>query len=219
MNSGKAAGENGLLPELLKCNDVDLMKYVHNLFVAVWKEEEVPKEWHDALLVPVPKKGELTKCDNWRGSSILDTMGKLFGKVLQKRLQELAEELLSDSQCGFCNGRGCVDQIFSVRQLLEKTIEHQSKLFMFFVDSRKAYNSIPRCALWKILGHYGIPEVMVNLLRSLHDGMEAEVTVSSFTSPSFSVTNGLHQGCIIAPILFALYLNWVIECWWGRCKV
>jgi len=64
-----------------------------------------------------------------------------------------------------------------------------------------------------------MPEVMVNLLRLLHDAMEAEITVSSFTSPSFSVTNGLHQGCIIAPILFALYLNWVIECWWGRCKV
>ena len=101
VNSGKAAGENGLLPELLKCCDVDLMKYVHDLFVVVWKEEEVPKEWRDALLVPVPKKGDLTKCDNWRGSSLLDIMGKLFGKVLQKRLQELAEELLSDLQCGF----------------------------------------------------------------------------------------------------------------------
>ena len=72
VNSGKAAGKNGLLPELLKCCDVDLMKYVHNLFVVVWKEEEVPKEWHEALLVPVPKKGDLTKCDNWRGSSLFD---------------------------------------------------------------------------------------------------------------------------------------------------
>ena len=165
------------------------MKYVHNLFVTAWKEEEVL--WHDALLVPVPKKGELTKCDNWRGSSILDIMDKLFDKVFQKRLQELGEELLSDSQYGFRSGRGCVDQIFSARQLLEKTIEHQSKLFMLFVDLGKAYNSIPRCALWKILGHYGIPEVMdLNLLRSdsLRDGMEAEVTVRIAL---------LHQHCLL----------------------
>ena len=56
----------------------------------------MPKEWLDALVVPVPKKRDLTNCDNWRGISLLDIMGKLFGKVLQKRLQELAEELLSD---------------------------------------------------------------------------------------------------------------------------
>jgi len=59
---------------------------------------------------------------------------------------------------------------------------------------------------------------MINLLRSLHDGMAAEVTISSFTSPSFSITNRLCQGCTIAPTLFALYLNQVIECWRDFCK-
>ena len=110
----------------MKCCDVDLIKYVHDLFVVVWEEEEVPKEWRNSLLVPVPKKGDLKKCDNWRGSSLLDIMGKLFDKVLQRRLQELAEELLSDLQCDFCSGRECVYLIFSARQLLQKkkTIEH-----------------------------------------------------------------------------------------------
>jgi len=128
--------------ELLKCCYVDLMKYIHNLFVVVWEEKEVPKEWRDALPVPVPKKGDLTKCDNWRGISLLDIMGKLFGKVLQRRLQELAKGLLSDSQCGFYSGRGSVNLTFSARQLLEKTIEHWSKLYMLFVDSSKTYDSV-----------------------------------------------------------------------------
>jgi len=54
----------------------------------------------------MPKKGDLTKWNNWRGISLLDIMGKLFGKVLQRRLQELAEGLL---QCGFHSGRGCMN--------------------------------------------------------------------------------------------------------------
>ena len=45
MNSGKAAGKNGLLPELLKCCDDDLIKYVNDLFVVVWEEEEVPRRF------------------------------------------------------------------------------------------------------------------------------------------------------------------------------
>ena len=54
------------------------------------------------MLVLVPKKGDITKCDNWRGISLLDTMGKLFGKVLRRRHQELADELLSNLR--FCSG-------------------------------------------------------------------------------------------------------------------
>ena len=58
------------------------------------------EEWHDALLVAVFKKGDLLQCDNWRGISLLDTMGKLFGNY-KRKLQELAEEVLSNSQYGF----------------------------------------------------------------------------------------------------------------------
>jgi len=112
-----AAGKNGLLPEL-KCCDVDLLKYICDLFVVVWEEEEAPKEWHDALLESVPRKWNITKCDNWRGISLLDIMGNFFGKILQRRYQELADNLLSDLQ--FSSGTICVDFIFNAQQLLEK---------------------------------------------------------------------------------------------------
>jgi len=59
VTSGKAVGKNGLLPELLKCCDDDLIKYVHDSFIAIWEGEEVPKEWCDALLVPVPWSNRL----------------------------------------------------------------------------------------------------------------------------------------------------------------
>ena len=55
----------------------------------------------------------------------------------------LAEEVLSESQYGFRSGRGCIDLIFGARQLLEKTVEHQSKLFLLFIDLKKAYDSVP----------------------------------------------------------------------------
>ena len=68
--------------------------------------------------------------------------------VLNDRLQLVVEETVSDFQCGFRAGRGRVDMIFCIRQLLEKAIEHNTKLLLLFVDLRKAYDSVPRVALW-----------------------------------------------------------------------
>ena len=144
-------------------------------------------------------------------------VGKLFAKVIQKRLQGVVEDVVSDSQCGFRKGRGCTDMIFCARQLVEKTREHNSKVFMLFVDLKKAYDSIPRQALWLVLQKYGIPLVIINLIQSLHEGMKAEVSVSGGTTPAIEVNNGLRQGCTIAPTLFNLYFNMVTTCWRDRC--
>ena len=81
---------------------------------AVWREKCVPQDWQDAILVSVPKKGNLHFCDNWRGIALLDVVGKLVGRVIQNRLQKLAECVLPELQCGFRRGRGCTVMIFVV---------------------------------------------------------------------------------------------------------
>ena len=208
---GKAGGMNGLLPDVLKCCGGALLDYILTFFQTVQEVRCVPSEWRDALLVPVPKKGDLSCYDNWRGISLLDVMGKLFARVLNDRLQLVVEEAVSDLQCGFRAGRGCVDMTFCVRQLVEKAIEHNTKLFLLFVDLRKAYDSVLRAALWCTLQKYGVPDVMIELIRSLHDGMSATVTVGGGRFEPFLVQNGLHQECTIAPTLFILYFGLVID--------
>ena len=108
--------------------------------------------------------------------------------------------------------------IFCARQLMEKAREHNTTLYLLFIDLRKAYDSIPREALWQVLRKYGIPPTLVNIIRSLHDGMKTEVTMDGATTPEIEVTNGLRQGCTIAPTLFNLYFNFVIELWRKRSQ-
>ena len=136
-------------------------------------------------------------------------MGKLFTKVIQVRLQKVAEKVLPDSQRGFRRDRGCVDMIYSARQLMEKTKEHSTKFFMLFVDLRKAYDSVPQQALWLVSQKYGIPPTLVNLIKSLHEDMAAEVRVDGATSPGIKVTNGLRQGCTIVPTLTCTSTWWL----------
>ena len=84
------------------------------------------------------KKGDLSLCDNWRGIALLDVVGKLVARVLQEHLQNIAEDELPESQCGFRAGRSCTDMIFTTHKLVEKSWEHRGKVFLSFIDLRKA---------------------------------------------------------------------------------
>ena len=69
MKNGKMGGHSGILPEMVKaarCVD-EFMDALLALVHRVWLEGKVPQDWRDAVLVPIPKKGDLTRCDNWRG--------------------------------------------------------------------------------------------------------------------------------------------------------
>ena len=72
----------------------------------------------------------MSVCDNWRGISLLDVMGKLFARVINDKLHAAVEDSVADSQCGFRAGRGYGDLIYCVCQLVEKTIIHRSKTFI-----------------------------------------------------------------------------------------
>ena len=76
LKSGKAGGDSGILPEMVKAASCEegLFHFLMDLMHAAWCEWRVPKEWSDAVLVPRRKKGDLGKCDNWRGISLLDVL-------------------------------------------------------------------------------------------------------------------------------------------------
>ena len=139
LKNGKAGGISGIRPEILKvaCQSPGFMDRLLDLVHTTWKEQSVPEDWTDAVLIPIPKKGDLFNCDNWRGISLLDVVGKVIARILQDCLQQLAEEELPESQCGFRKGKGCSDMIFGVRQVVEKSWEHRSKNSSFLSLSER----------------------------------------------------------------------------------
>ena len=123
----KAVGINGILPKMVKACSDELLVYLLDLFSSIWVRESVPQEWRNASLVAVPKKGDLSSCDNWHGISLLDVVGSnVFAKIVQQRLQAIVKEEVADSQCGFQCNCGCIDMILCVNQLIEKAVDHKS---------------------------------------------------------------------------------------------
>lgn len=218
MRSGKAGGQNGILPELLLYGGHTLWGRLLRVMQDMWLEGVVVQEWRDAVVVPIPKKGDLRYCDNWRGISLLDVAGKVFARLIQQRLQTVAEEVVPESQCGFRKERGCVDMIFAARQLIEKCYEHDESLFILFIDLRKAYDSVPRSALWRVLENYGVPPMMLSVIKSFHHDMTAVVRVDKVLTDPFGVNCGLRQGCTLAPTLFSMYFAAVVDSWRQECS-
>ena len=212
----KAGGKSGILPELVIHGGPELWGRILKLMEQVWEDGEVVSAWRDAVIFPIPKKGDLRCCDNWRGISLLDVVGKIMARILKERLEVVADRILPESQCGFRKGRGCIDMIFVARQLIEKVKEHNEALYILFVDLKKAYNSIPRQLLWKVLEKCGVPPRMLAVVKSFHEGMHAEVRIGSDTTEKFEVRNGLRQGCTIAPLLFNIYFSGVVANWRGE---
>ena len=146
---------------------------------SVWQQKEVQREWVDAIIVPIPN---LRSCDNWRGIALPEVVGKVAARVIQGKLQRLAQRELLDSQCGFRN------------------------------------DSVPRDALWKAMRKLGVPEVLVEIVKSFHEGMEARVRVGDKLLDEIEVRIGLRQGCTMASTLFNLYACVVAERWFERVK-
>ena len=97
-----------------------------------------------------------------------------------------------------------MDIIFTARQLQEKCQEQRCDLYTTFVDLSKAFNTVSRDGLWKKLAKYGCPEKFISIVQQFHDDMRAHVQDNGDISEAFAVTNGVKQGCVLAPILFYL---------------
>ena len=81
---GKAGGKNVIMPDLVAFGGVELQERLLQVISDVWGQQIVVSDWRDAEVVPIPKKGDLHDCDNWRGISLLDTVGKVFTRILQE---------------------------------------------------------------------------------------------------------------------------------------
>nr|VZI29243.1 unnamed protein product [Spirometra erinaceieuropaei] len=206
LSNGKAPGSDAIPAEVYKHGGPQLMNHLTALFQEMWRQGEVPQDFKDATIVHLYKrKGNRQVCDNHRGISLLNIAGKIFARILLNRLNSHLEQgLLPESQCGIRRHRGTTDMIFAARQLQEKCQEMLTHLYSAFVDLTKAFDTVNREGLWKIMQKFGCPERFTQMVRQLHDGMMARVTDNGAVSEAFAVTNGVKQGCVLAPTLFSL---------------
>jgi len=180
----------------------------------VFHREVFPKSWARGLIFPIFKGGtneERYDPKKYRGITLLSVLGKIYASVLNDRATTWIEKkgILVEEQAGFRQDRATVDQLF----ILTETIKNRRPLgtYVCFIDIQKAYDRVWRVGLWHKLYKYGMTGKLWRVLRSIYESVESSVLVNDTQSRWFNVEIGLRQGCLLSPILFAIYINGLAE--------
>ena len=98
-------------------------------------------------------------------------ISKIFGRIIFNRLRKRTEEILLEEHAGFRADRSTIDQIFTLRQLTEKKYTEMNRgLYVGYIDFRKAFDSVWREGLWRVMHNLGFEKKIVRVLESIYQG-------------------------------------------------
>ena len=149
---------------------------------------------------------------------MVNVASKLLTGIILRRLTIVREKQIRGNQAGFRPGRGCIDQIFTLRQILEHRHTFTRPTILVFPDLRAAFNSVDRNAFWYCRSQKGVPIKFVNVLKSLYPQSRGCVCVYDSLSPEFTTKSGVHQSCPIFFFLFNFVMDSLLESVFLMCS-
>ena len=176
---------------------------IRDLAAAIIRDGKVPSDWEHSFNVCLYKgKWDALERGNYRGLKLTEQVMKILERIVEGLIRQLVS--IDDSQFGFVPGRGTTDAIFVVKQLQEKSLAANKRLYMAFVDMEKASDRVPRKVIWWVLRKLG-----VDCATGAGDICKCakRVHVGEGYSEEFEVKVGVHQGSVLSPLLFIIVLE------------
>ncbi|RXN18971.1 hypothetical protein ROHU_007542 [Labeo rohita] len=128
------------------------------------------------------------------------------------------EQTSREEQAGFRPGRGCCDQIFALRQLVERYIRYGQRTVIAFIDFKSAFNCIDWTALWRTIEADHVPLKIISLLKSAYDGSTSLVRIRNDLSDEFEIKTGVRQGDVASPLLFNIVIDAIMRRAFNGCR-
>ena len=211
LKKGKSAGVDNIPAELVQAGGETMIDVLTEICNRIWRTGEWPTPWTQSLIITLPKKGNLQLCQNYRTISLISHSSKVMLKVILNRLKPQAEEIIAEEQAGFRAGRSTTEQIFNLRILCEKYLQHQQNLYHVFIDFKKAFDRVWQAALWATMRKYNISANLVRTIEQLYDKATSAVQMNGSIGEWFRTTVGVRQGCLLSPTLFNIFLERIMS--------
>jgi len=210
LKNNKAGGADDLINEFIIHSPELMLELICKLFNLVLDSGLIPSTWTLGIVIPIYKnKGAKNDPNNFRGITLLSSLGKLFTSILNTRLTNYIEGtgLLGEDQAGFRQGYSTLDHVFTLKCIIDIYLKKRKKLYCAFVDYKKAFDLINRSALWSKLIASGINGKVVKVIYNMYSNAKSCVKHNNMLSPYFNCNLGVRQGENLSPLLFALFLN------------
>ena len=161
LKNGKACGPDEIPPKVFKYCDLDdiMLEFANNLL-----NGHKPAQWSKSDLKPLPKSGDLSSTENYRGICLSATSVKIVNKLILNRIRPVLDQHLDNNQNGFRSGRSTTTHILALRRLIEEVRSKYLKAVIVFIDFKKAFDSVHRVKMLKILKAYGIPDRLISAI-------------------------------------------------------
>ncbi|KAG2214076.1 hypothetical protein INT45_010955 [Circinella minor] len=171
-----------------------------------------PKSWQHTCLILLPKKGDLSLLRNWRPLSLINCDAKLFTRLINKRIINVAQSLITPFQTGFLPNRFIAKNGLLVRLMMEqaKHQQHHDTIGLM-LDFEKAYDRLHPVYLSTVLKKFGFPTCIINSICNLFFSTQIRININGHLSSSITQHRGLRQGDPLSPILFNLALEPLLQ--------
>ena len=208
VQEGKQVGPDEIPPEVWKRCDLDdiLLGYANKML-----EGEKLDQWSEINLLPIPKDGDLSDTNNYRGIALSAVAAKITNKLILNRIRPAIDKHLRTNQNGFRPGRSTIAHILALRRLIEGVRRNNLKCIIIFIDFRKAFDSIHRERMMKILKAYDIPDNLLGAIKLMYENTKARVLSPDGETELFDILAGVLQGDTLAPYLFAIVLDYAMR--------
>lgn len=206
----KAAGVDEIPAELIKQLGEQGISILTKLINKIYKSGKIPGDFLKCIFVPIPKVAYATDCDDFRLISLISHASKILLQVIKRRIEPIIETHLSDSQMGFRKNKGTRDAILQLRTISERLLQVEKRLYICYIDFKKAFDRVKHNKLMEVMVMAGIPSAELNLIQNLYWHETAVVKTGNNISNQFHIRKGVRQGCILSPILFNLYSEYLI---------
>ena len=221
MKNNKAPGPDGIPIEFYKalfCDSEDentpskAQLCLEIIFNKIWNGS-FPKHWNSAAIVSIPKKGDLSDCNNYRGISLINVGLKIISKIVTTRISEYAfsHNFIRPEQFGFRNKEECISLFISIRDICQRRKFANKFTYVAFLDLKKAYDSVPIFNILTKIYNLGIRGKCFDFLSNLYLTSKARARLLDMFSTEFPIHRGVRQGCPLSPILFNLFINDVLN--------
>ena len=204
MESNKSPGLDGLTAEFYKYFWWDLINIFQKLIGEIYNQNQLCNSMKIGLITLIPKKGDLTKLENWRPISLLNIDYKIISKALASRISKVMHHLVSADQTCSVPGRDIGENVLAMSNIIEYVNDQHLGGLALKIDQAKAFDRINHGYLFRVIEEMGFGPYLLKWVKILYSNILACIKHNGFISDTFIIERGVRQGCPLSPILYVL---------------